>query len=130
VARREKQDARALREVADTRGDLGAGAPSLIALVGQVVLELHLLFRAQLIVGLVVVARRVLLGRALRIVRSASCGRAYDQQSGGASGEPAAALTVPLETLTLHRHPPVFHVLSSTFHGLDVRRAGFVYSEK
>jgi len=50
------------------------------------------LLRAELIVGLVVIARRILLGRALRIVSSASGGCARDNKSCGASGEPAPAL--------------------------------------
>src|SRR5579863_7057352 len=123
--------------MADTRGDGGAGAPGLIALVGQMVLELHLLLRAQLIVGLVVVAGRGLLGRALRIVRGASGGRARGYQSGGVSGEPPPASAIHLRASISHRDTPVCigalsfasaPAVQSTFHRLDARRMSFVYA--
>jgi hypothetical protein len=82
VADCEQQEARALSQVADARDDLGTATPGLITLVGQMVLELHFLLRAELIVGLVVIAWRILLGPVLRIVSSASGGRARDNKIG------------------------------------------------
>jgi hypothetical protein len=44
VARREQEDAGPLSEVAYRRPNQRCGAPSLIALVGQMIFELHFLF--------------------------------------------------------------------------------------
>src|SRR5271156_2081157 len=63
-----QQEAGALTELAGARRDIGTGSPGRVALVAEVIFELHFLLGGQLaVLFAVVVVGRLLDGRALRI---------------------------------------------------------------
>src|SRR5271156_3707941 len=76
-----QENSRSLAELTGARRDVGAGAPRRVALVGQVIFELHLLLGRELAVLLaVVVVRRLLDRRPLRIKSGASLNDEYRHQ--------------------------------------------------
>src|SRR5580693_3996628 len=76
-----QENSRSLAELAGARRDVGAGSPRGVTLIGEVILELHLLLGRELAVLLaVVVVRRLLDRRPLRIERSASLDDEYRHQ--------------------------------------------------
>src|SRR5487761_1367538 len=71
VLHRSQQRAAALHQMAHSAGDLRGGAPCLIALVGKMVFQMHLLLRCERVVSAFVIERGVILRRGLRVHRGA-----------------------------------------------------------
>src|SRR5208283_1672471 len=87
MARCKQQNSGATSQMADARNDTRSGAPGLVALIRQMILELHLLLRTKRGIRRVVVVRRVLLRAALRIEGGASGHRANRKRGDRAAGD-------------------------------------------